>query len=256
MQSRSNERKSDLRNASVLEIIVAIIIVLVILLHSNNLKYGDQIDLLVQQIDSLRKENSDLLKEISDQKARELKLQEEISALREKVSLYENILASEKSAAEIIEKLEAENARLELINDSLIEKIEILESQLAVAIEKLKDEGKSGIDKPFCRLPVLDDRQRQRHKWLGQISWEENGIYFSIDPKLDKAKALNIPGVRALNLGSPLNNIEFVRAAGKAFNHSKQQDPECRYNIQIKVGPNDPASFILLIEKYFYKSVI
>ena len=64
MKSRSNERKSDLRNASVLEIIVAIIIVLVILLHSNNIDFGDQIDELVQQIDSLRKENSALIKEL------------------------------------------------------------------------------------------------------------------------------------------------------------------------------------------------
>ena len=256
MQSRSNERKSDLRNASVLEIIVAIIIVLVILLHSNNLKFGNQIDDLVQQIDSLRQENSVLVNRLSDYQSQELKLQEELAALREKLILYENILSSGKSTAEIIEKLEAENARLAALNDSLIEKIEILESQLAVAVKKLKDDGKSGIDKPFCRLPVLEDRQRKSHKWLGQISWGEDGIYFSVDSKLDKDKALKIPGVRALDFGSPLNNREFASAARQAFDYSKQQDPECRYNIQIKVGVNDPASFILLVEKYFYKSII
>ena len=80
MQSRSNERKSDLRNASVLEIIVAIIIVLVILLHSNNLKFGNQIDDLVQQIDSLRQENSVLVNRLSDYQSQELKLQEELAA--------------------------------------------------------------------------------------------------------------------------------------------------------------------------------
>jgi hypothetical protein len=256
MKSRSNERKSDLRNASVLEIIVAIIIVLVILLHSNNIDFGDQIDELVQQIDSLRKENSALIKELSEQKSQNAEMQEDITALREKIIFYENMLSSEKDAAEIIEKLAAENARLEAIKDSLVEKIGILESQLAIAIKKLKDEGKSGIDKPFCRLPVLDDQQRQKHKWLGQISSGEGGIYFSVDPKLDKTEAFKIPGVRMLVLGSPLNNQEFIRAARLAFSHSKQRDPECRYNVQIKVGPNEPASFILLIEKYFYKSII
>ena len=79
---------------------------------------------------------------------------------------------------------------------------------------------------------------------------------FSVDPKLDKTEAFKIPGVRMLVLGSPLNNQEFIRAARLAFSHSKQRDPECRYNVQVKVGPNEPASFILLIEKYFYKSII
>jgi len=256
MQRRSDERKGDLRNASVLEVIVAIIIVLVILLHSNNLKFGDQIDNLVEKIDLLTETNVALKQRVSTLEKSELVLKKEANELREKIAFYESILEAENGALAIIEKLESENIQLTEVNKKLKEKIEILEDQLQLALEKLKADGKGGIDKPFCRLPVLDSSIKQTHKWLGQVSWSTNGIEFIVDPKLEKAMALMIPGVKELELGSPLSNGDFTTAARLAFTHSKRQDPECRYNVIIKVGPDDPASFILLVEKYFYKRVI
>ena len=256
MQRRSDERKGDLRSASVLEVIVAIIIVLVILLHSNNLKFGDQIDDLVEKIDLLTETNVALKQKVSTLEKSELVLQKEVNELREKIAFYESILEAEKGTLAIIEKLESENIQLTEINKKLKEKIEILEDQLQVALDKLKSDGKGGIDKPFCRLPVLDSSTKQTHKWLGQVSWSKNGIEFTVDPKLEKAMVHMIPGVKELELESPLSNEDFTMAARLAFTHSKRQEPECRYNVVIKVGPDDPASFILLVEKYFYKRVI
>ena len=56
MLGRADERKGDLRNASVLEVIVAIIIVLVIFIYSNDLDFANQKDILNTQISELRAE--------------------------------------------------------------------------------------------------------------------------------------------------------------------------------------------------------
>tara|TARA_B110000503_G_scaffold77554_1_gene119440 strand:- start:4731 stop:5489 length:759 start_codon:yes stop_codon:yes gene_type:complete len=249
MQRKSEERKGDLRNASVLEVIVAIIIVLVILLHSNNLKFTDEKDVLNQEIKILTEKNVQLSNVISELKKVQRDLKKTIKDLERKVKLLQKFVDASVSN-ETLDVLITENITL---ND----KNSALEGQLAAAKAKLKEDGKTGIDKPFCRLPVVDKSIRQKHKWLGRVSWSQEGILFDIDPALDLALARSIPGVENLESGSPLTSRQFEIAAKSAFIHSKRQDPECRYNVIIQVDPaiDPPSSFIIMVETYFYKGV-
>jgi len=250
MQRKSDERKGDLRNASVLEVIVAIIIVLVILLHSNNLKFANQKDALNQKIIELTDRNDKLQKLVSELKKEKRKLTKKVKDLESRIEVLKKYVDANAIGGTVVSdlldnlrKLEDENA--------------ILKEKVTAVLKKLKDDGKGGVDKPFCRLPVLDNSIRQKHKWLGQITWTENGIIFVIDDRLDKDAARLIPGVYDLEAGSPLSRNSFKNAAQLAFADSKRQDPECRYNMIVKVDPkvDPPSSFILLVEAYFYKGL-
>lgn len=245
MHTRYDERKGDLRNASFLEVIVAVIIVLVIMLHSNSVDFAEQKDVLVNKIKSLSEENERLSLLVNDLKKLKRALEDENEELKRKNELYRKYVDASNFREAMVEE-----------NLTLKDKVAVLESQLAAAKKKLKDVG-SGIDKPFCRLPVLDYTRRQTHKWLGRVSWSEQGIDFRIDPSLDPIEARNIPGVELLQSGSPLSSREFKAAARLAFDHSKEQNIECRYNVIIEVDPliDPPSSFIILVETYFYKGV-
>ena len=130
MQRRSDERKSDLRNVSVLEMIIAIIIVLVILLHGNNLKFGDDIDQLVKKINYLTDENIALQKKIAIFETSESDFQRKLLELREKIALYKDIMSEDNDATKIISTLKLENLKLSNANDNLKEKIAVLDDQL------------------------------------------------------------------------------------------------------------------------------
>jgi len=247
MQRRHDERKSDLRNASVLEVIFAIIIVLVILLHSTNLDFIKEKTILNQEIKNLTEINNKLKEQMSELRASERKLNAKIKELERKNKLLRKYVDAEATNEEIIAGLTEEILKLQ-------DKVAVQDGQLAIAIKKLKDEGKGGLDKTFCRLPVTDASIRQKHKWLGQISWSEKGYTFEIDPKLNQDKAKEIPGVKKLISGSPLQKQEFETAAMLAKKHSMLQDPECRYFVKIIRDPkiDPPSSIILSIGKYFY----
>lgn len=244
MHSRHDERKGDLRNASFLEVIIAVIIVLVILLQSNSIKFSEQEDLLRNQIKTLSEEKERLSSAIKKLKKENRSYKDEIEELSRKIELYKKYVDTSNFQ--------------DAVNENLIlrDKVALLEDQLASAKNKLKAIG-SGIDKPFCRLPVLDYGSRQSHKWLGRVSWSDQGINFKLDPALDVEKAKDIPGVQLLLDGSPHSNQQFRAAAKLAFDHSVEQDIECRYNVIIEVDPkvDPPSSFIILVETYFYKGL-
>lgn len=244
MHSRYDERKGDLRNASFLEVIIAVIIVLIILLQSNSLKFSEQEDLLRNQIKALSEEKEKLSSVISKLKKENRSYKNEIEELNRKIELYKKYVDTGNFQDTVKENL------------ILKDKVALLEDQLASAKNKLKSIG-SGIDKPFCRLPVIDYSSRQSHKWLGRISWSDQGINFKLDPALDFEKAKGIPGVQLLLDGSPLSNNQFRAAAELAYEHSVEQDIECRYNVIIEVDPkvDPPSSFIILVERYFYKGL-
>ncbi|MDB2533999.1 hypothetical protein N9X41_04740 [Porticoccaceae bacterium] len=243
MFGRYDERKGDLRNASFLEVIIAVIIVLVILLQSNNIKFSEQEDLLRKQIKIISDENERLDSVIKKLEKDNRAQKREIEDLSRKIDLYKKYL-DPKFADAVSENLVLED------------KVALLEDQLAAAKKKLVAVG-SGIDKPFCRLPVLDHSTRQNHKWLARVSWSDQGIEFKLDNALDEVKAKDIPGVGLLLEGSPLSNKQFQAAAELAFKHSVRQDIECRYNVIIEVDPkiDPPSSFIILVETYFYKGL-
>ncbi len=250
MLGKSQERKGDLRNASVLEVIIAVIIVLVIFIYSNDLDFADQVDAFQDRIASLIKErdafSKDLKSKISENRKLEQtnkKLQEENEFLRQFVSADgedgANLLALQKYVTE------------------LEDKVNIGEDQLAAARSALQASGKGGIDKPFCRLPVAEASLRQTHRFLGRVSWTDEGIVFSISDKLVPAEARLIPGVSELELYSPLSYAEFESSARLTYSDSRAKDPECRYFVEIMRDPkvDAPSSFLLLVERFFYKRI-
>ena len=247
MLGRANERKGDLRNASVLEVIVAIIIVLVIFIYSNDLDFANQKDILNAQINELRTEIRELDANLSQAKREINALKKKNNELIRENQLLKKFVDENAGGIEIVEKLAKENLELQ-------DKLGMAVDQLSDATRKLKAQGKSGVDKPFCRLPVLDSSDRQTYKYLGQVRWSDSGIYFELSPKLNKAQARQIPGIAALEKNSPLDNQTFERHASMTFEHSKISDPECRYVVTVKMDVDPPSSAMLMLEEYFYKS--
>jgi regulator of replication initiation timing len=247
MLRRAEERKGDLRNASVLEVIVAIIIVLVIFIYSNDLEFASQKDILNAQIQELRAETKSLKGELSDatREINELtKTNETLTRENELLRKFVDETAIGVDAiAKLGEKIEQQEDELGMLGD-----------QLADAERKLKDQGKGGVDKPFCRLPVLDQSQRQTYRYLGQVRWSAQGIIFEISPKLDKGEARQIPGIEALESNSPLDDENFEKFAALAFEYSKAADPECRYVVTVALDVDPPSSAMFMLEQYFYKS--
>ena len=93
MLGKSQERKGDLRNASVLEVIIAVIIVLVIFIYSNDLDFADQVDAFQARIANLTNERDSLserlrskIYEIRELERANRELREENKFLREFVT--------------------------------------------------------------------------------------------------------------------------------------------------------------------------
>lgn len=247
MLGRANERKGDLRNASVLEVIVAIIIVLVIFIYSNDLDFANEKDLWNKQISELRAELDVLTADLRDAESTINALTKANKDLSRENELLKKFVNDGAEGAEMMDKLAKENGVLK-------DKLGMTEDQLASAETKLRAQGK-GVDKPFCRLPVLDDSKRQTYRYLGQVRWSDDGIHFELSPRLDKAKARQIPGVAALEKESPLDNKAFERYAALTFEQSKDNDPECRYVVTVQMDVDPPSSAMFMLEQYFYKSL-
>ena len=250
MLGKSQARKEDLRNTSVIEVIVAIIIALVVLIYGNDLDFAtqkdafqDRIATLLQEIESIKNELADLKKENLVLKKQNDELIRKNELLRQYVDAAAGQDEENRSLAERLLELEDKNA--------------MLEDQLSKAIKKLKAAGKpTGLDKPFCRLPVVDPAMRQSHKWLGSVRFESSQIFFDISPLVDEKLAREIPGVEQLADLSPHTKSDFEKFADKANKHSRKQNPECRYFVEITLDPETtPAGLPLLVEKFFYRRV-
>jgi uncharacterized protein YoxC len=250
MLNKASARRDDLRNASVLEVIVAIIIVLVIFIYSNNLDFGDKIDALYASIKGLQNKNKQLEQENSELRASNLQLEKELKELRREAELLKKYVSASGDAGASIQEL------LDQVRN-LTDENSMLKQQLAQALVKLKGSGMGGIDKPHCRLPVTDPNIRQEHRILGQISWSNQALTFSIDSNLDREKAALIPGVEILSSSKSLSLDDFRSAANMTWSHSRQLEPECRYVVEVLVDPSAemPLSTMLTIERYFYKTI-
>jgi hypothetical protein len=69
---------------------------------------------------------------------------------------------------------------------------------------------------------------------------------FEISPRLIKDDARDIPGISGLENSSPMTPAVFERFAREAFEHSKKQDPECRFFVEVIRDPavDAPSSFL------------
>lgn len=250
MLGKSQERKVDLRNASVLEVIIAVIIVLVIFIYGNDLDFADQVDAFQDRIAMLIKERDGLSKDLKSKISENRALKKSNRELREENDFLRQFVSADSEDGSELLALQKYITELE-------DKVSILEEQLAAARSALQNSGKGGIDKPFCRLPVADNSLRQIHRFLGQVSWTDEGIIFSISDKLVPAEARLIPGVSELELYSPLSYADFESSARLTYSDSRAKDPECRYFVEIMRDPkvDAPSSFLLLVERFFYKRI-
>lgn len=249
MLNKASARRDDLRNASILEVIVAIIIVLVIFIYSNSLDFGDKIDALNATLNSLQDENEQLKEENRSFQASNLELERKLEDLKREAELLKKYVSASGEAGASIQELLDEVRRLTDENF-------ILKQQLAQALASLKGSGIAGIDKPHCRLPVKDSSIRQKHRTLGQIAWSNQVLTFSIDSNLDEEKAILIPGIEELSSTESLSLSEFKAAAKLTWAHSRELVPECRYFVEVLIDRSAemPLSTMLTIERYFYKT--
>tara|TARA_B100000676_G_scaffold213101_1_gene209508 strand:- start:576 stop:1325 length:750 start_codon:yes stop_codon:yes gene_type:complete len=248
MFSRAEERKSDLRNTTVMEVIVAVIVVLLFVIYFKDSKFKEQTAFYaaeVSRLEVLLKEESNRVKELRRENS---DLKEKIEGLAAQVARLKKLIGSKGGAT----------------TSDLLKEIDRLENKLKFAeaeINKLKSEikrlqdpvdGKGGKDKPRCRISFGEVQ------YLADIYWR-NGQYRFITDGSDsvvKAKEDEIPGVKELADAGWLSPSTFRKWATVVDNWGDNQTPQCIFYVRIHLADKMSAKDVTLIERYFYKLVV
>ncbi len=248
MFSRVEERKSDLRNTTVMEVIVAVIVVLLFVIYFKDSNFKEQSAFYVSEVSRL-----EALLKAETQKVRELR--------REKND-YKDRIVNLEAQVERLKKLIRPNKGID--PNEFIKMIDELENKLKFAnaeIERLKSEikrlqdpadGKGGKDKPRCRISFGEVQ------YLADVYWRNGQYRFVTDGSASvvKAKEDEIPGVRKLSNANWISPNQFKRWATVIDNWGDSQTPECIFYVKIHLNDQMSAKDVNLIERYFYKLVI
>lgn len=241
MYSKVEERQNDLRNTTVLEVILAVIIILLCVVYIKDTEIKDMEKNYIQKIEKLQEQNKMLLEERRELRKDNRKLRSEIERLERKIKR----LTAKKPGATRYDAYEDEITELEAEIKRLKAENEILR---ATKKSVVKPGGRGGKDKPSC----LKDS--------GKIAYfasiKRRGKMYEFLPTgnaINQSKALSIPGAAALLTQGPLNITTYKKLAGRIFEYGQNSNPSCVY--YVKLDPNDwTGGEIKTVERYFYKS--
>lgn len=264
MLAKNEERKHDLRNTTVMEVIIAIIIVLlcVILFKDNNIKdFIKNEDLLNQQVKDLKEENQKLRSEVLELKNILRDKNAEIELLQNRLErrnpkkpgepdedenkdeiIYnlekENILLKNKITElnDIIKELQieitllkaqVENFGIDRSKDDLLKRIKELEAELQNLRNKYGNDGKGGIDKPSCEKDA-----NGKVISIGTLKKSSSDVIFNINPKIsDNFKSL--PFVKNLTASNRHSFSFFLSNSRQIREHGFNQSIPCVYYIEL-----------------------
>ena len=248
MFSRAEERKSDLRNTTVMEVIVAVIVVLLFVIYFKDSKFKEQSAFYASEVSRL-----EALLKAETQKVRELRrensdLKDRIKGLEAQVVRLKKLIrpTGDTDPSDLIELIEELENKLKFANAEI--------KRLKSEIKRLQDpaDGKGGKDKPRCRISFGEVQ------YLADVYWR-NGQYRFVTDGSDtvvKAKENEIPGVRELSKANWMSSSQFKRWATVVDNWGDSQTPECIFYVRIHLNDQMSAKDVNLIERYFYKLVI
>ena len=245
MLNQTEARKLDLRNISVMEVILAIIVILVILFYVAG---KDKVK-IVEESDHLREKNSELEKEIEEQKmavADLERLKKENRNLKEDNDFYKALASASpnrKKIEHIIQKMRVETRDLRSSNIRLREKISTL-----VQVAKTDGTGR-GIDAPQCTV----SNDVPERKWLATVKVENDLVYFEPDRKANSPKLKSVQGLDSLMKQSPMAKTTFERYSKSVLAWSKTN--ECRFYVRFVKNPLAPQADLLMVQEYFYTGI-
>lgn len=283
MLAKNEERKHDLRNTTVMEVIIAIIIVLlcVILFKDNNIKdFIKNEDLLNQQVKDLKEENQKLRSEVLELKNILRDKNAEIELLQNRLErrnpkkpgepdedenkdeiIYnlekENILLKNKiiELNDIIKELQieitllkaqVENFGIDRSKDDLLKRIKELEAELQKLKNKYGDDGKGGIDKPSCEKDA-----NGKIISIGTLKKSGSDVIFKINPNVSTSfKELSF--VQDLTRTYKYSFSYFLSKSKQIRRFADDQKTPCVYFLTIN-QVEWSGSDLQKIENYFYK---
>ena len=244
MFSRADERKSDLRNTTVMEVIVAVIVVLLFVIHFKETKFKEQAAVYAAQVEQLKKELSAKKDELSDLKKINKAFEIRIEALNAQVERLMELLGGGGNGD--VKKLLKRIEELELKNNLLVAQNERLKSQ----IKKMQadTDGQGGRDKPICSISVGEIPV------IGTVLWQNNRFQFNtIGPDaLSRILKKEVPGIAEFEKAGSMSRAEFRRWGAVIEKWRNSQDPQCIFYVNIKRNGMTLEDQDL-IERYFYK---
>lgn len=284
MISKAEERKSDLRNTTVMEVIIAVILILMIFIYSqsrDNKGLKEELfnskSILDNKIKELEEKNKKNKTEIYKLTIENKKLKRKLKEKNDEIKQLEQFIGKGGSETTLlklkINKLKKDVKELELKNsnlklDAALSKnlsVDILKEnlkELQIKYQLLVNENKrlkrkvkilggdgGGSDKPRCKISLGEiDFLANISKTLdGKFSVEVVG-----DNKLRQIIRKEIPGID-FNF-KILTKQEFKNFANKLYNWGERQPEKCRFYVKVdrkKINTLDDIDFI---GRYFYKS--
>lgn len=264
MINKSFERKSDLRNASILEVIIAVILILIIFIffQGETISGYQKLDV---QIAELKKEINDFKLLLEEKNSEIFKLKSKITRLEGDIEYYKKITGCttadecSKLGIDEINRLTTKIEELTTTNLNLRNQIERLEERIS--------NGKSGDGvvevpgSPPCQL----DTESPKIRFHGLLVRSAEGWRF--EPELVFEKGQNT-GPRKINIKNKiieedglkdlfrisvdrsLTLKEFERYSLIAYKKSVERS--CRYYVKYVDNEFIQKAQIRLMEKYFY----
>lgn len=230
MHSKVEERKNDLRNTTVLEVILAIIIILLCVVYIKDTTHKDMEKNYIEQIKELKTEREELITE-------NFRLSDENRGLKK----------DKRELEDEIHRLERKIKRMTALRPRQTALPPIEEEEPELKTEDSEGTG-GGIDKPSCLL------EGEERAFFADVSEKEGLIDFvQTGSIVNQAKALRVPGATKLFTQGPVTFDQFEIAARAIFEHGQESMPSCVYFIKL-----DPDQWhgreLKIFERYFYKS--
>ena len=231
MIGRAEARKIDIRNVSVMEVILSVIVILVILFYvaekDHKTKLLESEDHTREKIKNLEETVKNQRKGLADLNAKFRKIKKENVGLRNDVHFYK-ALASTQKDQQTIDRMEDEYRKIS---------------------SRTTNGTGGGVDAEKCI--VSDDIQE--HKWLATINFAEGLVHFIPDKQANSSKLKLVPGLENLTKQSPMTKSKFEQYSKLLLAWSKSN--ECRFYVRFIKNPLAPQGDLLMVQEYFYTGI-
>jgi|APSaa5957512535_1039671.scaffolds.fasta_scaffold60298_2 hypothetical protein len=243
--SKVHERRSELRNASILEVVLAIILMLLVFIHITDVNFTSSKLVFQKTIEDLRNEVEGLKQLLADTQSKNRFLSQANRKLEEKVRLLSLLTEGNGGTANIADEINKLHDELE----DAKRKIEDLEASQ-------KGNGKGGSGQPRCVSefgPV---------QWLLEIKVQKAGYWISLKPEEKVVSDLlkKVEGLDKLQAasasGNPITPTQFGKLADPIYRWSAKQKPSCRFRVLVWDSEEYDKYDNRRIGRYFYPKPI
>jgi hypothetical protein len=284
VSSRTEERKNDLRNTTVMEVIIAVTLILMLVIYVKDVTHLDQkkldkdeitklvneINLLKKKVDELAKKNRNLDRENKDNKAKIKRLIENIEPgasgitnlnefLKDReADLKKRIADRDEIIFNLKKKIKSSNMDTLIIAQLRAEAAK-LKSKIQANVDKLgkfnkKGKGKNkggGKGAPRCLV------SGNEIKWLADIRKKGKLFKFElVETGFVRNQLIKeVPGIKYLVDRGLLTKEKFKRGGNQIYKWGLKQKISCRFYVLIH-KENMSLDDVLFMEKFFYKNVV